>query len=80
MTRAPRFFYVTALYGVLVLLATACAPSKPRNMADACQLRECVCAKDEAFWRLKEQAPVQWNRLGGAYCTDGYTLQIKSSN
>lgn len=65
------------MMGLIALLTAACAPSKPPNMSDVCQMRQCVCAKDEAFWRLKEKETVQWDQEGRPFCPAGYTLRVK---
>lgn len=65
------------LVGLIVLLAPACAPSKPPNMTDVCQMRDCVCAQDEAFWRLSDRQPVQWDDQGRPFCPPGAVLQVK---
>jgi hypothetical protein len=63
-----------------VLLAAAFLPgcaeeAAPRNLADACQLRKCICV-DGAIALKRNIRPVQWHVDGRAYCAAGQRLEL----
>ena len=71
------------LIGLVCLLALSACSGGERvapDMADACQLKPCVCAEDSASIFGGETAELLWHPDGRAYCPEGHHLELVSED
>lgn len=47
-------------------------------MADTCQLEACECVADDSSLFDRKTADILWRADGGAYCPEGYSLELGS--
>jgi hypothetical protein len=75
-----RSWFGLGLLAALVLIAgcaqEAAEPQGPTpRMADACQLRKCVCVSTKfLFFSALDRKPPEWRTNGEAYCPDDHSL------
>lgn len=70
-----RTLAVSSLF-VLALAGCESRREPVENLALACQLTKCICAKSGTpFFQRAETAPIEWGKTGEATCPEGFELR-----